>query len=435
MAALSELREIGIVSMELQKLRANSGIRSCEQMIGFRLSSELRDFIRSPKYDYNINNVKLINAQFSASITDLASIQSITKSVNQNNFKNCGDGIAQAFGEETFSENPLRAIFSSDENNLLVDFERNKYLPLLATMGYFYPVNSMDTLPLHFPSNDMKMLKAKSNFMFGQIDTHETSNEIYEIDHLISVKALERYLTSLLVLHPILELDKADWTKTYEEIVHTYVASSKERTRSGYFLRNALKLTQSAIAQESILAGEPLLPGLIAYTKEIFNSGKCTDATAAEMPFSGGVNFVCAIRSNTLLMKNFVMYTLDHQQDMSSSFMAKYEKAYLDGDLVSMANFLNPRLSEASFKIVKNDSGSDIILQLNGRDDKLAEDKKVFVKLPSPDALKKGKILYSENMARLLLMQDLIIENLEKVSPVDRLSGQENLVNLLLVAN
>jgi hypothetical protein len=153
------------------------------------------------------------------------------------------------------------------------------------------------------------------------------------------------------------------------------------------------------------------------------------------MPFSGGVNFVCAIRSNTLLMKNFVMYTLDHQQDMSSSFMAKYEKAYLDGDLVSMANFLNPRLSEASFKIVKNDSGSDIILQLNGRDDKLAEDKKVFVKLPSPDALKKGKILYSENMARLLLMQDLIIENLEKVSPVDRLSGQENLVNLLLVAN
>jgi len=435
MAALSELREIGIVSMELQKLRANSGIRSCEQMIGFRLSSELRDFIRSPKYDYNINNVKLINTQFSASITDLASIQSITKSVNQNNFKNCGDGIAQAFGEETFAENPLRAIFSSDENNLLVNFERNKYLPLLATLGYFYPVNSMDTLPLHFPSNDLKMLKAKSNFMFGQIDTHETSNEIYEIDHLISVKALERYLTSLLVLHPILELDKSDWTKTYEEIVHTYVASSKERTRSGYFLRNALKLTQSAIAQESILAGEPLLPSLISYTKEIFNTGKCTDPTTAEMPFSGDVNFVCAIRSNALLMKNFVMYTLDHQQDLSSTFMAKYEKAFLDGDLVSMAKFLSPRLTEASFQIVKNDSGTGIILELNARDDKLAEDKKVFVKLPSPDALKKGNILYSENMSRLLLMQDLIIENMEKVSPVDRLSGQENLVNLLLVAN
>jgi hypothetical protein len=436
MVALSELRDIGIVSRELQKLRANSGIRSCEQMIGYRLSSELRDFIKNPKYEYNINNVKLINTQFTASITDLASIQNIAKSAAQSNLNDCGEGIAQAFGEETFLENPLRAIFSSDENNQLVSFERDKYLPLLAMMGYFYPRTSMDTLPLHFPSSDMKMLKAKSRFMFGQIDSGVTGNEVYEIDNLISVKALERYLTSLLILYPILELDKSEWTNSYEEIVQTYVASSKERTRSGYFLRNALKITQSAIAQESILAGEPLLASLIPYTKEIYAPGKCTDDTKTEFPFSGDANFVCAIRSNALLMKNFVVYSLEHQNELSLDFLAKYETAYLNGDLASLAKFLSPRLSEANLKLSKNDSGSEIVLQLNGRDEAaVVKDMIVSVKLPTPQALKEGKILYSENMARLLLMQDLIIENLEKVSPVDRLSGQENLVNLLLVAN
>jgi len=416
MAALSELRDIGLISNEFEKLQANSGIRSCEQLVGYRLSSEVRDYLKNPKHDYNINNVKLISTQFNSSIKDLISIRNITNSLEQDDFKECGDGISKAFGQETFMENPLRAIFSSDEKNNLLSFERDKYQPLLSTLTHFYPNTSLDSLPLHFPSSDFKMLKVKTNFMIGQINSGDSRNEVYDIENLISVQALERYLTSLLILHPFLELDKADWANSFEDVVSTYVLRTQDRTRSGYFLRNALKITQSAIAQESILAGEPLLNHLLPLKNDMFSNQKCED------------KFWCAIKKNTLLMKNFVMYTLDHQNDLSPDFLAKYETAYLNADLVSLAKFLSPRLTEASLKVIKNNAGSDIALMVNGIDE-------IAVKLPSPDALKEGKILYSENMARLLLMQDLIIEHLEKVSPVDRIHGQENLSNLLLVAN
>ncbi len=424
MAALSELRDIGLISNEFEKLQANSGIRSCEQLVGYRLSSEVRDYLKNPKHDFNINNVKLISTQFISSIKDLVSIRNITNSLEQDDFKECGDGISKAFGQETFMENPVRAIFSSDEKNNLLSFERDKYQPLLSTLTHFYSKTSLDSLPLHFPSSDLKMLKAKTNFMIGLINSGDSHNEIYDIDNLISVQALERYLTSLLILHPLLELDKADWANSYEDVVSTYILRTQDRTRSGYFLRNALKITQSAIAQESILAGEPLLNHLLPLKSDMFSDRKCED------------KFWCAIKSNTLLMKNFVMYILDHQNDLSPDFLAKYESAYLNADLVSLAKFLSPRLNEARLKVIKNNAGSDIVLLVNGSEDTAAvNDIIVSVKLPSPDALKEGKILYSENMARLILMQDLIIEHLEKVSPVDRIHGQENLSNLLLVAN
>ena len=48
MAALSELRDIGLISNEFEKLQANSGIRSSEQLVGYRLSSEVRDYLKNP---------------------------------------------------------------------------------------------------------------------------------------------------------------------------------------------------------------------------------------------------------------------------------------------------------------------------------------------------------------------------------------------------
>lgn len=105
--------------------------------------------------------------------------------------------------------------------------------------------------------------------------TNPSSHENYEFENLISVKNLERYLGHLLILGPLLEVDKNVWQMSYQEIINTYIANSNtdsnQNTRSHYFLNNALKMVQSSIAQEALLAGEPILLTLNdKYLEDIF---------------------------------------------------------------------------------------------------------------------------------------------------------------------
>jgi hypothetical protein len=424
MVSSSELRDFSVVSSEREELQSNMGIASCEQLVGNQLNSKLSDDVTNLKHDFNINNVKLLTIQFNSSMRDLSSIQSITKSVKKNDFENCLESISSAFGDEYLKDNPLQTMYLSDKKKHLFNFERDKFQPVLATLAQFYPNTNLDILPFHFPSRDLKMLKEKTKFMLGQINSGNSGHEIYDVEHLISVHALERNLTSLFILYPLLELDKADWAGDYEEIVNTYILRGQKRTRSATFLRNALKITQSAIAQESLLAGEPILQGLLFYKKNILSNQKCD------------VEFLCGLKNNTLLMKNFVLYSLNHQNTLIPDFFIKYEKAYLTADLASLARFLSPSLNDKNLKVLKNNDGSEIMIEIKSNNRTIiGKETIILVQLPSPKTLREGKILYSENMERLLLMQDLIIENLEKVTPIDRMNDQENLVHLLMAAN
>ena len=429
MIALSQLRDDVLVTSELGKVYLNSGIRSCEQIISFQLGDKFKNSIENASYAFSVNNVRLINTQFTSRVEDLVSIRNITK---DESFEECRSGIKKAFAGGLFKENPLRAVFSSDEEHNLLRFERYTYRPLMASLAIFNPGVSLDTMPLHFPASDMNMLNEKVDYIRGQASPGFNKNEIYDIKNLISVKALERYLTSLIILYPMMELDKSDWESSYEDIVSAYWMGSQERNRGEDFLRNALKFTQSAIVQATLLAGEPLLANLLPYKKEILSSQNCEDEqTRIENLDTKDITFVCSVRSNQLLMENFVMFALDHQKVLFPDFMASYIKAYADKDLKTLAKLLNSSLTTANLQIVEKDSGMDILINMTGKDNKAV----LPIKIPSPEALAVGKILYSENIAKLLLMQDVIIENLEKVTPVDRKSGQENLVNLLMVAN
>jgi hypothetical protein len=77
------------------------------------------------------------------------------------------------------------------------------------------------------------------------------------------------------------------------------------------------------------------------------------------------------------------------------------------------------------------DQGIFILLDSKDSDNRPV---RISVKLPSPKQLQEGKILYSENMPRLLIMQDLILESLEKVTPVDR-GRVEDLLKVLVTSS
>lgn len=434
MIALAELRDYSLVNLEMQKATINKDIRSCESMIEYQLNSVWKSFDFSTGSIYNINNIAFINEKFTSSISGLQDIRRIMTSVEEDGFKKCQAGIAEAFGGNNSEENPIRAIFASDENKNLFKFQREVYSPLLTSLEYIADTSDFDSLPLHVPSATYDSLQFKRPYI-NNAGLAERSNDNYDMTHLVSVKNLERYLSHLIVLHPLLDLDKPVWQKSYEEIVNTYIENSNtennQNTRSHYFLNNALKMVQSAIAQEALLAGEPILEKLQdAYIDDIFSAQQCDAIKRQDVPEPEAISFFCALRNNKLLMKNVLQLHLSKKVN-NVSFMDNYRAAIDAGNKAEIAKLLDMGMSAERIEVAKNrdGNGNDVfVIVMN------ASKEKVSVKLPSLESLKEGQILYSENMSRLLKMQNLILNGLEKVAPVKRDHKDKDLLKLLLVS-
>lgn len=439
MAALAELRDYSMISQELQKAQLNKDIRSCERMINFQLSSVWKSMDFGKDAFYSINNLELINSRFTQSIRGLHDIRRIVNSVEEDGFKNCQSAIAEAFGGNSYEENPIRSIFSSSADENLYKFQRDTYLPLLTSLKHFTGSSNFDGMPLHLPTKDMKGLRYKEHHF--RIDRTMGTGEVYELDQLLSVKNLERYLSHLIVMLPLLEVDKNIWFKSYDEIISTYIENSNsgnnQNIRSQFFLMNALKMTQSAIAQEAILSGEPLLPELHSqFANAIFSEKECADIKEDKAPETSDIPFFCAIRENRLLMKNLLMYGLSASASANPDILTTYAEAYKNGDRNTLSQMVNMGVTNQRIEVIKNNEGAvqEIVINLLVQDhDKDNKSEKFAIKLPTPEVLVSDKILYSENMGRLLKMQDAILNNLEKVAPVKRDSKGRDLLKLLLV--
>lgn len=435
MAALAELRDYSLVELEMEKASLNKEIRSCERMINYQLASIWNSYNFGRESFNSINNIDLIRDRFTTSITGLNDIRRIMYSVEENGYSACQTGIAEAFGGNDAKENPLRAIFATEEYKNLYAFQRDTYMPLVNTLEHFADTDSFDNIPLHLPVSNFDSLKHKAPYIEYAKST-ANSNEVYDLENLISVKNLERYLGHLLILNPLLDIDKSVWQKSYQDIITSYIENSNtennQNTRSHYFLNNALKLVQSSIAQEALLAGEPLLFDLHdRYFEDIFSASDCLAIKRTDIP-SSDYPFFCAVRSNRLLMKNLVHFHL--RTGMNDNIFSQYEEAFKKGDAAAIARILD--MSTAKDRIVVTKSGDENSISINVSNPvKDPENKNNFIaiKLPTPAELKDGKIIYSENMPRLLKMQDLILDAIEKVAPVKRGHKDNELLKLLMV--
>lgn len=428
MTALAELRDYSLVQIEFEKAKLNKELRSCERMINFQLRSVWND--QDFKFDstYGISSLKVVNDNFISRINSLQGIQRIISSLEENGFQNCQNAISEAFGGNSTDENPTRAIFATSESENLYRFQRETYLPLLNSLGYFTNTINFDSIPLHIPSENMDGLSFKSSYLKDTGVFTEGESTLYDMENLISVKILERYLNQLLILYPVLEVDKSIWYKGFEEITNTYLNNSNPDTnqniRSYYYLSNALKLIQSSIAQESLLSGEPLLKQLHdRYSKKIISSQTCESYDNSEMPSQDAIPYICMIRSNKLLMKNFILFSLYNNREFQS-----YKLAYDNKNMTEVASLFKFNLRASDFEIKRNDDRDEIYLRVLG-----LKSAPILIKLPTPEELKAGKIIYSENMGRLIQMQNATIESLEKVAPVDRPSRGTDLIHLLFL--
>lgn len=428
MRALSELRDISLVNLEISKTLLNKDIRSCERMINFQLSSIWKDMDFKMDSFHGINDLKIINSRFFNNIKSLKDIRRINNSVEVNGFEKCQNGIVEAFGGNSVTENPLRSLFSSSENENLLRFQRETYHPLLGLLYSMAETTEMNSIPLHIPSANLNAVLEKATYIQNAKTETDGSERFYDLENLVSTKGLERYLGQLLLLYPFLELDKKIWEQDLGTIVDSYLQNSNSGTnqniRSYYFLNNALKLVQSALAQETILAGEPLLLKLHdKYFEKIVSSEKCENVI-----IENTLN-ACTIRQNKLLMKNLLIFkTSLRARHYHGDFAKEYKEAFETRQLDSLAKLISLGLtgSQIRTKVIDEEMFHFLVM-------KDEENKDLEIRLPMPEGVTEGALIYSENMDHLLLMQKAIIENLEKIAPLKRSGRGEDLSKIMLI--
>jgi len=405
MRALSQLKDLALTNMELSQSMLNKEIRECETLISFHLDNS-RIGTRSQSISFiDASIMDMTHKMFYSNIKRKKSFQQIIRSTNFNSFSDCQSGLSNAFGRLNLSENPILATYSSTSNVNFVEFARDIYQPLTKEIFELMGNLSDVVFPLHLPILKMNNLDRKLKYLANPTTYSGESQEIYDLKNLISVQALTRYASSLLVLYPLLDFDRSSWEMGPEAVIDQFFSdlyevedssdTSRVSTRAQYLLKNALFLTQSAIAQEAILSGEPLLNIVWNKRQEIFQNDESCNLQGQKSTLS------CAVRSNPLLLQNFIRYSLFLDFE-------NYQQAYQTQDVQLMSKTIGSGTD--FFKVDYNQEKKIFELTMKGK----SEYKVTIPKFESRDEI---EILYTENMVKLLKLQALVTDALISTSP------------------
>lgn len=407
MAALASLRNISLINLEMDKVQLNLGVNRCEQMVTKYLND--LDKVEDPE------NFEVVLADSEYLFSKLKTFEDVNKflrSTSPDDYSSCQLGISKAFGKGRMSENPILSIYSSDGKEDLKKFYEEQFLPLASIVNKKAGDSSTLSMGLHIPMRKFQGIIGKHALL--TFPDGNDKRDDYDLDHLISPLALKRYAAQLLTFYPYLELDKNEWKDidhAFEKYGQFATGQTGEQGRAMFFLKNALHLTQSAIAQEAILSGEPILNDLRIYLRSYLMSEKpCSkDTYNAE---------ACAVLSNGLLLRNLMIYSLRRTIRDFGGTESDYEAAYNSKDIVKLEKLIFNDKVEG--RIVDQDG----VLRFNSGI--------VMVKVPSPKDIEENELLYSENMAPLLKLQDKLADALVKVTPLSIEEHKEDLGLLIL---
>jgi hypothetical protein len=427
MMALAELRNQNLVTHEMLKAGINSGIRQCEKMINFKISSVWKNYSYQKNNTYGIREISLIKSKVYENLNSLNDIHNMLN-LTESSYSICQTALVDVFGGGPSHENPVISIFSNEKDEKLFVFQRDVYLPLVESLKYYAKSDNYAAMALHLPSKNFQTQKIKDQYVISaSLASHDL--DLYDLDSLISTKSLERYLAQLLILYPFMDVSKSDWSKDYKSIISSYFENSFEgmnqNLKSHFYLTNALRLVQSSIAQEALLAGEPIMRSLLLTSGSLLNNEKCSVVKNVNAPYLETFYF-CMLRKNNLLMKNFLMVLLNNKAQNDLNFASNYKIAYEQGNLNLLASLISQDIKSDRLQKRIEFEKAQLFISLP------LDTENVEVRLPTPEEMSEGKILYSENMDRLLNMQSAVLDALETVAPLRRNYGEMNLLKLMI---
>ncbi|MCE3013598.1 MAG: hypothetical protein LW878_11095 [Proteobacteria bacterium] len=431
MAALAELRSLNLIQLEMLKENLHRDIRSCEAMISYRLSSIWRDYDFNADSYYSIGQIDLIKQKLRERVVGLDGIRRFLSDSSPDHFNDCARAFNNSFGANfNKKENPLLAIFASGQDEDLLAFKNNTYGPLLTFLRTFIEPHKFSSIPLHIPVRGIEYLENKRSILVNPRIINGSVGHRFLLDEMISVKNLERYVSNLLVMYPYFEIQKSFWSKDLSAIVDEFLEASNVnlfRTRGAFYLQNALAITHSAIAQEALLAGEPLISALYENLHhDLLSDSNCSGLTSY-LSGSTGADMICAMRSNSLLMKNYLHYVVSLNKTTNPQIDYDYEIAYKKKDIQALQSFLKTNLH---IKEITKNQENVLVLEMSGL--RSAGSRVVQISLPRPEEIESGELIYSENMQRLLLIQKKLLDELELNYPKRRNIDPKQLMNLIL---
>lgn len=420
MMALVDIREEVLNIRDGVSEIDEQAFRSCQAMTSFAISKSPQ-FSMSDSKTYerlNVSNMDIIKTTIREVNTTPRALTAFIKNGSSEHFKNCQREISLVF--MTKENGKFNRALWSDRN--LKGSSRNggditnKYF----TPALNYLVSAVaekegrwQKLALHLPVLDMETLATKKSFYLNQ-----TGNEqnLEELNQLTATNKLEQYVTGLLILYPFLTIDMEDWISGLDKVFVTAV-TDETHERARQWLINAFERVRIAIAQEALLAGEPLLPNLYDNWHHITaEKGECDSLDKPQF---------CFVKTNSLMMGNLVSYVLLKRLETPALKGAKARKAELQGIYGDLKKFAQI-LGVSPEKLTKDGEGH-YFLTFNER---------TRVQLPDFETVASGKIQYTEAMARMIRLQHKVADELLKISPNSyQKNAQDKLAISLLLKN
>lgn len=407
MKEIRSVKSIIVQNIEAQRLLTHSEINACEKMIEYGVSMNA-----DRSQPYRLGSIRTTDATrqlLKKSLQEKGALVRFARSSGESNYETCQRSMTKAFGSKNANENPVQFV-ANFRNDELATFYKDMYLPLVGALQNKKITSYSPMLTgLHLPTVNAEALRRKAEYaMRGEGSVHGV--EQYDLNNLISTEGLERYVENLLVLHPILSYDKADWLAVEKDVRTLQERYNISWARSNYWLENALSLVQSAIAQEGLMVGESLLLGLAQNFADVSGPTECSQP---EIPKQA---LACAVRRNTILSPNLLKFVI-RQRIPVEGLRTYYKTALLSHNTQALEHTLGLDFV-GKIKVIEGKEGQSATkgkhLVFSWQD----KDGSYETPMPSAEDVIRGEIEYTTNMKRLLVLQDKLIEAYLEVTPM-----------------
>lgn len=414
MLAIDHVEQEVIVNRRVLRKQIDKNLNSCTSLVN-QINNDIGDSMVTTLSDQS-------SAATRSSVAKALAEPTVRNALLKNeslrlSYLTCAEAMTNAFSSKALENTPLSGILDgTNYRATTLDYDTKLYQPALKFLAEKYQNKTLENMALHLPVADFVSLEKKS-FYWKRNLNDGNSPFTSDMNELASVDAIEKYVGALLSLYPLVTISSGAWEgipSVTESEWNGPLARGQKNNLSYFWLKSALKTINIAIAQQSLLAGESILPQLATNFGDIVSEEPNCKKTGSKY---------CFVRENQIMATNALNYYL-YIRARDPAFVAAYTQAFRNNSVQQMTNILGVKFVGrlelvGGVKLFWKASTQTGLI--DGRDQ---ETTKLAIDLPKPEDLTKSMILYSTELSRLVKLQEKVADELTKVTP-NNLSAQE----------